>query len=449
MIALGPLADYLDVELSLWRRSANIRQKIGLAARSVKSEYRDDVPKEAGFGGRRKLILSEHDLATRPAKLESDLLEMTAVDNCAAVKIAWRARTVRDNFEAFELMRASPKPAIVICMGEDGLASRVLARKFGAFATFASLGPGQATAEGQISLKEMKRLYRWDALDARSRVFGLIGDPVRHSLSPSIHNAGFQAADINAVYLPFRVDPTYESFKAFMVEVLARPWLDIGGFSVTVPHKEHALRYMQESGRSVDRQSERIGAVNTLVLGVGGEVSGFNTDAAAAMDAIRQLAPGTSGELTGKVAVILGAGGVARAVIAGLTEAGALVTVFNRDAGRAASLAARFGCRAAPWQERITARSALLVNCTSVGMAPHFDESPMPSESVPHHESILDTVYTPRMTRLVREAAASGIPAAGGLGMFIAQAEAQFKLWTGGPVAPGVFARAVEEPIAN
>lgn len=445
MIELGPSADYVDVELALWRRSANIRQKIGLALRRWGHDLTEGVREQFRYGGPQKLILSEHNMATRPATLHADLLEMTAVEACAAVKVAWRARTVRDNFEAFELMRASPMPAIVICMGEDGVASRVLAKKFGAFATFASLGPGQATAEGQISLTEIKNLYRWDAIDSNTCVFGLIGDPVGHSLSPRVHNAGFQAADVNAVYLPFRVDPAYESFKAFMVEVLARPWLDVGGFSVTLPHKENALRFTREIGGQVDARALRIGAVNALVVDAGGNVSAFNTDAPAAMRAIRELAPWTASDLNAREVVVLGAGGVARAVISGLTEAGASVTVFNRDAERGAEVASHFGCRAAPWQERVESRSALLVNCTSLGMASKYDESPMPAESLAHHDSVFDTVYTPRVTKLIHDATARGIPAAGGLGMFIAQAEAQFTLWTGRPAPVEVFGKAAHE----
>src|ERR1043166_3996123 len=235
LIELAPVADYLDVELELWRRSANVRQKISLAM------HRRGVVENARI---RRLILSKHDQKERPPTLQKDFLEMIDEPHCDVPKIAFRARTVRDNFEAFEFMRTSLKQSIAICMGYDGLVSRVLAKKCQAFATFASAEGGKATAPGQLTIKELRQLYRWGAIGPATAVYGLIGNPIAHSMSPHIHNAAFTVKGMDAVYLPFRVDSTYESFKAFMVETLARPWLDFGGFSVTIPHKEHAKRFV-------------------------------------------------------------------------------------------------------------------------------------------------------------------------------------------------------------
>ena len=243
LIELGPIADYIDVELATWRRSANVRHKIGLAQKRAGHVSQADGKEEIYLASKRKLVFSRHDIQGRPPRLQTDVLAMLSEPSCSIVKLAWQARTVRDNFEAFELMCTSPKPAIVICMGADGLLSRILARKFGAFATFASTNEKNGTAPGQMSVGQMKDLYRWDAIDAATAVYGLIADPVAHSLSPVVHNAAFAAMGCNGVYLPMRVDASYESFKAFMVEVLARPWLDFRGFSVTVPHKEKRLAF--------------------------------------------------------------------------------------------------------------------------------------------------------------------------------------------------------------
>ena len=445
LVELGPLADYIDVELALWRRSANIRQKIALALQRAGHISQSGGVEEIEHAARRRLLLSKHDQATRPATLHADFLEMAGTVECHALKIAWRARTVRDNFEAFDLLQSSPKPAIVICMGVDGIPSRVLARKFGAHATFASVESGQETAAGQITIGEMKRNHRWDTIDAQTRVFGLIGDPVRHSLSPHTHNAAFEDAAINAVYLAFRVAPSFESFKAFMVEALDRPWMDWGGFSVTTPHKENALRFVRDRGGSIDPLAARIGSVNTLAVSADGGLSAFNTDQSAAMACIAKLYNCPVAQLAGKSVAILGAGGVARAIIAGVVDSGAQVTVFNRDFERARTLAEQFKCKAAPWSDRVTARSSLLVNCTSVGLAPETDASPLPTESITLHSAIMDKIYNPFTTRLVREASEQGVPAIGGLDMFLRQAATQFTIWTGRTVSVAKMNEAAQD----
>jgi 3-dehydroquinate dehydratase/shikimate dehydrogenase len=441
MIALSPLAAYLDVEWATWQRSANIRQKINLAverASEAAAETTDEAPCRAG-----RLILSRHDLQGRPPKLLADLLAMFSEPACAVPKFAWRARTVRDNFEAFELMRTSPRPVVIICMGEDGLPSRVLAKKFGAFATFASPAAGTETAPGQLSVGQLRNLYRWDAIDEQTRLYGVIGNPVRHSLSPAVHNAAFAAAGLNAVYLPLRVDRSYESFKAFMVEVLARPWLDFRGFSVTVPHKENAARFLREAGGRLDDLARRLDAVNTIVISPDGALAGYNTDYGAALETLQRGLPGEQARLAGIRAAVLGAGGVARAVAAALVEAGARVTIFNRTAARAEALAASCSCEWEPWEERLACRHGLIANCTSVGMAPDVETSPIPAAALKPGMIVFDSVYAPRRTKLLRDAAACGCTALDGLTMFAAQAEAQFRFWTNSDAPPGLYARVV------
>ncbi len=474
LIELGPLADYIDVELALWQRSANIRQKIGLAlfrrgdgeVGSRKSEQGGcSVPRSAFRPPRsafrrsavvglsasrpRRLILSRHDHAGRPATLSADLLAMCGEPLCDVPKLAWRARTVRDNFEAFELMRDSPRPVLAICMGSHGLASRVLAKKFGAFGTFSALAAGLETAVGQLTLAEMRRRYRWDAVDSQTVVYGLIGEPIAHSLSPIVHNAGFDAAQINAVYLPFEVSPGYEPFKAFMVEALARPWLDLRGLSVTIPHKENALRFIRESGGDIDESSSRIGAINTICIQPNGRLVGRNTDDAAALDCICKVFGRDAKDLKGLRTSVLGAGGVARAVVAALAAHGAEVTIFNRTGDKAAALAAEFGCRHRPWDEREKAAADLLVNCTSVGLWPAVGESPMPATALNPPMAIFETVYRPVQTRLLQDARQRGCLTMDGLSMFLHQAQAQFKLWTGRPVLKDAFRKAVAALMAQ
>ncbi len=452
LIDLAPVADFIDVELATWRRSANIRGKIRLALGRTGA----DTPAAGQEGTTRPvprgLILSAHDFSARPPTLQADLLAMLDAsepphrDN-RIPKLAWRARTVRDCFEAFELMRQGPCPMIAICMGAHGVLSRILAPKFGAFATFAALTPDCETAPGQLTLAVLKDIYRWDTINANTRVYGVIGDPVEHSLSPRAHNAAFAQTAENAVYCPIQVNPSYESFKAFLAEVLARPWLDFRGFSVTLPHKENALRYIRETGGRIDPLADRIGAVNTLTLTAEGDLAGHNTDGPAALSAIRSSLARTSGTragLAGLRVAVLGAGGVARAVAAGLVDAHADVTLFNRTEAKARSLAGTLGCRQLPWNDRVHTEASLIVNCTSVGLWPAVHASPMPAEALTPAMSVFDTVYHPAETQLIRDAARRGCTTIDGLTMFALQAQAQFALWTGHTLPPAVFRRAAE-----
>jgi 3-dehydroquinate dehydratase/shikimate dehydrogenase len=176
-------------------------------------------------------------------------------------------------------------------MGDAGTISRILAKKFGAFLTFASLSAEAATAPGQLTIGDMKSLYRWDALGPHTKVYGVVAHPVRHSLSPAIHNAAFTAVGYDGVYLPMLVEPDYQGFKSFMEDFLKFPGLDLSGLSVTIPHKNNALRYLEETGAAIEAMAQRIGAVNTIVIRRSGEgeplLSGKNTDYAAILDSLR------------------------------------------------------------------------------------------------------------------------------------------------------------------
>src|SRR5262249_49092720 len=159
-------------------------------------------------------------------------------------KIVWAARSVRDNLEAFEMLRHQDKPTIALCMGEAGVISRILAPKFNAFLTFATLRSNEATAPGQPSPEDLLNIYRFRDIKPSTRVYGVVGHPISHSLSPHIHNENFTAEDDDAVYVPFFVAPSYEAFKAFMETYGREEWFGLAGLSVTLPHKEHAFRYL-------------------------------------------------------------------------------------------------------------------------------------------------------------------------------------------------------------
>jgi 3-dehydroquinate dehydratase/shikimate dehydrogenase len=436
----GGRARYVDVELEALRRFAPLRAAAQRVGESV--------------------ILSAHDTKERPPDLLRRAAVMAREPAARIVKIAWRARSLRDNLEAFDLVAESRGPMIALCMGPFGLPSRVLAPKFGAFLTFASDRPGAETAPGQPTVEELRELYRFGAIGRGTAVYGVIGWPVAHSMSPRLHNAGFAAAAHDGVYLPLPVPPEYEHFKATVGAMLDHAQLGFRGASVTIPHKEHLMRFVRERGGDVDGVAQRIGAANTLVVAEDGRLEAINTDAPAALAALcagMGIAPSA---LAGRRVAILGAGGAARAVAASLVEAGATVVVFGRTAERAGALvrdvsAPLLGRRSqTPLPPASRGRIAvgrpdaiacgcfeIIVNCTPVGMSGGGaeDRSPLPPEMpLGPDVTVFDTVYAPTRTPLLRTAAAAGARTIGGAGMLLRQAALQFEAWTARP-APEAY----------
>lgn len=398
---------------------------------------------------RSRLILSAHDFTGRPADLDRRLLAMAQEPGVRVLKAAWAARSLRDNLQAFEAIERRLGPTAALCMGEAGLASRVLAKKFGGFVTFAAAdrAPGSSTAPGQPTIADLKQRYRWDALGPETRVYGVIGDPVGHSKSPALHNAGFEATRFDGVYLPMPIPAGYEHLKATLSAWLDHPSLHFRGASVTIPHKTDLLRFAEQRGAAIDPLAARIGAANTLIVEDGGALAVRNTDCDAALGVVRAALP-AGRTLAGARVAVLGAGGVARAVVAGFADAGAAVTVFNRSVDKAQALAEAFDSHAAPLAEAGAFEADVWINATSIGMqtaddpAPETSPLPDPPASWGPSTVVFDTVYTPPETRLLRDAAAAGCVTVGGTAMFLAQAAAQFEAWTGADAPAAVFAPA-------
>ncbi|XAM01332.1 shikimate dehydrogenase [Phycisphaeraceae bacterium D3-23] len=430
---------YFDVELAAYQRSANLRQKIHLVADHPGQEQ----PRERGAG----LILSSHDFEQRPSDLLRRVADMAEQEGCRVVKVAWYARSLRDNLEAFELLAAKHKPTIALCMGEFGLPSRVLAKKFGALLTFASLGEDEETAPGQPTIRQLKQRYRWDHIGQATKVYGVIGDPVAHSMSPAIHNAGFDAAGYDGVYLPLRIPPEYEHFKATADAWLNDPRLDFRGASVTIPHKQNLLRFVEEFGGEVEPLAARIGAANTLHKRDDGTLYAGNTDYAALLDAVCDARSMSRQELDGDSVGIIGAGGAARAAVAAFSAYHCNVHIYNRSLDKAQALAESFDQEAHPLDELGGSVHDILINCTPVGMHPHVDVSPI---DLTHRTSdleqpplVFDTIYNPHETRLLRDAKALGCKTIPGLEMFVRQAATQFELWTGHDAPIDMFRQVV------
>ncbi len=422
------------------------------AAREAGAAYVDvelaSFQASGGLGFPTPLVLSAHDFKGRPDRLYNLLNELQS-SPADIQKVVWMARSIRDNLEVFEILLQRAKPTIALCMGQAGLISRVLAKKFNAFLSFASLEEGTGTADGQISLAQMKRLYRWDALHPGTKVYGVVASPVAHSMSPAVHNAAFDAVGHDGVYLPLLVEAGYERFKAFMETFLLLKELDLSGLSVTLPHKENALRYLKEKGAQIEPLAQRIGAVNTIVIdrqGPAPVLRGFNSDYAAILDSITAALGIEPEGLKGRAVAVLGAGGTGRTAVAALAEHGAEVTIYNRTRRRAEELAREFGAQAEDWSKLAQSRAAIYFNATSIGMSPNVEESPFGQDTPPFRagDLVFDAVYNPMETRLLRQATAAGARTIGGVEMFVRQAAAQFEAWTGRPAPTQVMRTIVE-----
>lgn len=251
-------------------------------------------------------------------------------------------------------------------------------------------------------------------IDAQTELYGIIGNPVRHSLSPIIHNGAFRRMGLNAVYLAFEVNDLEEAIGGVRE-------LGLRGVSVTLPFKTQILPYLDQ----IEGVASKIRAVNTI-LNEGGRMIGHNTDWEGALQALE-----TKVDLKGKRVILLGAGGAARAIGFGLKEKGCQVIIFNRSQNRAKILAKELGCFHHPLSSFEEMDGDILVNATSVGMYPLDAESPIPKEILEEGMVVMDIVYRPLQTRLLREAAERGCMTIDGLEMLAHQGAAQLEIWTG------------------
>ncbi len=377
-----------------------------------------------------RLILSAHDFNGPFPDLAALYAEIYECCPSAVVKIVYTANHINECFVGIDLLKNKKGDAIVLCMGAAGMITRVLAKKYGSLVTFGSLSDSAATAPGQLGVKELKERYRFDSIDADTKVFGVIGNPVGHSLSPAIFNACFDEQGVNAVYLPILLEGEKESFNEFMGNIECRD-AGFAGFSVTLPHKAHALDYVEQSGDQLEALAATIGAVNTLKIGFSSLVSGYNTDYAGAMNALLAAMGIDKHGLHNVKAAVLGAGGVARAIVAGLTDVGAKVVVYNRTVAKAKSLAEEFKCSFASIDEAAMTDATVVINCTSIGMHPNVDAAALPADSVSSEMVVFDTVYNPLETLLLKHAKDAGAKPVTGAEMFVRQAMAQYKIFTG------------------
>lgn len=388
-----------------------------------------------------RIICSHHDFIGVPSNLD-DIYKRMASTPARILKLALQADDVTDCIPIFKLLaraRSENREMIAIAMGPAGIATRILGPSRGAFLTYAALDEKSANAPGQLTVDELRTLYRIYKIDRETQIMGLVGLPVTHSLSPQMHNAAFESAGVNAVYIPFPVRDI-ASFMRRMIHPHTREidW-NIRGLSVTAPHKNAVMTCLDR----IDRAAMEIGAVNTIVVEEDG-LHGYNTDAEAF---IQTISP-EFGELRDARCALIGSGGAASAVLWGLRQAGAEVTVFARDKNKAAALGQRFQVPSQPLAEASFGEFDLVVNATPLGTSgPLEGETPATADQLRGARLACDLVYNPQETRFLREARAAGCKTLGGMPMLVRQAAEQFSLWTKIPAPEKVMLQVAIEAL--
>jgi 3-dehydroquinate dehydratase/shikimate dehydrogenase len=402
------------------QRLTLLREAIIAGAEYVDLE--EDVAKSIRRYGKTKRIISYHNFEETPIDLYDIHRRMTQCDP-DIIKIVTMANTPADNVRMLEMVSAAKIPTVGFCMGEMGTVSRILCGRFGSPFTYASFSREREMAPGQLSYAEVRNLYRFPRIDRNTRIFGVIGDPIAQSKSPLIHNAAYRKLGLNAVYIPLRIPPDVlqESLREY-------ERLGIEGFSVTIPHKEGVLQFASQ----IDAETDIMGAANTLYRR-DGQWHATNTDAPAAIESLQAALKksGSVPDLAGRKVLMLGCGGVSRAIGHSLVRSGAAVTLTNRSRERGRQLAAELGCQFTSWENRGAETCEILINCTPLGMHPNLDETPFEQHWLNDTTLVFDTIYNPEQTLLLKQARERGCPTLGGMDMFIGQAALQFELFTG------------------
>lgn len=375
------------------------------------------------------LIVSWHNYEGTPL-LEPVLRRMMKVP-ADAYKLVTTAKKPSDAAKVLGLQKAHPKvPMILLAMGEVGFATRVLCNAQGSIYTYAAPNSVEGTAAGQISARMLRQTYRIDKITKAAKIYGVVADPVRHSLSPAVHNRAFQARRLDAVYLPFLVQPAH--LKDFLTLCDSLP---VQGFSVTIPHKLRIMRYLDV----IDPLARRIGAVNT-VWKKAGKWRGTNTDAAAVTKPLAKRV-----KLNRSTVLLVGNGGAARSAAFALGDAGAKVVITGRNPDRVRALAKMCGAEPMLKEHLNGKKYDALVHATPMGMWPHMNECFF--DGVVPAEVIFDMVYNPLETQLMQRAKAQGAEVIPGLEMFLTQAAQQFEIWTGESAPLSVMEKAALEAL--
>ncbi|KAL9430812.1 hypothetical protein AB3S75_026079 [Citrus x aurantiifolia] len=423
-----------------------LRRALDLDVEFVEMDYEvasDPVMSEIIYGrSNTKIIVSSYLNGGGKPTTEKlgDVIACMQATGADVMKLEIAVDSITDLAPVFEMLTHCQVPLIALAVGSRGLISQLLGPKFGGFLVYGSLGG--KSVPGLPTLVSLKQVYQLEHINPDTKIFGLVSNPVGHSKGPILHNPAFRHTRFNGIYVPMLVDDVKEFFRTYS-------GTDFAGFSVGIPHKEPAVACCDE----VHPLAKSIGAVNTIIRRpIDGKLVGYNTDCESAVSAIedalreRQGINGVASHaspIAGKIFVLVGAGGAGRALAFGAKSRGARVIIFNRNYERAKALADAVSGEALHFEylhEFFPEKGMILANASAIGMEPNSDQSPVPKEALKAYELVFDAVYTPRNTRLLREAAEVGATVVSGVEMFIRQALGQFRLFTGG-LAPEDFMR--------
>lgn len=421
----GPLAAQLDI---LTKAALAGCQILDLEVESAEEAKATGINKLRAAGA--ALLISFHDFSrTKSLEQAADRIDVFKPD---FVKVVSTARNLADNLAVLRLIedRSLASHVIGIAMGEEGLVSRVLGPRAGAAFTFASWCDGGETAPGQVKAETLRDVYRLEHLDQATRIFGVAGNPIAHSLSPLLQNAAFRREIVNAVLLPLKT----KSVQDLLTLALELP---LAGCAVTMPLKTEVLPHLA----NMDPLTARIGACNTLRMGADGKLYGFNTDVAGVVRPLERRL-----KLKGARVVVVGAGGAARAAVFGLVEQGAEVLVVNRTHEHAVTLARQAKAKSLKHELLAKQRFDVMINATPCGMAGTKQALPI-AENELNAGLVFDMVYNPLETPLLKLAKSRGIPVVSGLEMFVQQGARQFEIWTGKPAPESEMMRVVEHEL--
>ncbi len=378
------------------------------------------------------VILSFHDFkGTRKLEETWQAMRQYPAD---FFKIISTAKKLSDNLAMLRLLQAHGDRYSIVgfCMGEQGIMSRILCMRAGGAFTFGSAMEGEETAPGQVTSRMLREVYRIDRIDVATKVYGVAGDPISHSLSPVMLNAAFRRENLNAVYLGLQV----KELKDLMNCVREVP---IHGLSITMPYKQAIIEHLDGS----DALTEKIGACNTVIRSAEGKLYGFNTDVAGIIRPLEERML-----LRGARVLVVGAGGAARAAVFGLMERGSDVYIVNRTPQHGQKLAREAKAKYVPWQQLPKLDFDVIVQATPVGMKSSKPEAPLEEKEL-RAKYLFEMIYSPLETRLVKMARARGMHIITGIEMFVHQGARQFEIWTGKPAPAEEMRRAALHAMAQ
>ncbi len=404
----------------------------GARAVDVEIESAEQAPDRLeDLRSRALVIVSYHNYSGTPA-VEVVLRRLTRIP-ADVYKLVTQAQKPSDSFRVLSLVRSHPRtPLIVLAMGEVGFPTRVLSTALGGLSTYAAPQSAEGTASGQVSARRLRNLYHIEKLSRTTKVYGVIGCPLQQSISPAVHNRAFQVRRLDAVYLPFLVQPP--QLKDFFTAAEKMPVI---GLSVTIPHKQKILRYLD----AVDPRARRYGAVNT-VWRKAGKWRGSNTDVDGVLVPLKRHLSLAKSRL-----LVVGNGGAARSAAFALTDEGAKVTIVGRNPDRVRALARSCGAQSLLMEQLDSHHFDALVHATPLGSHPGVAGCFFPGK-IPA-DLIFDMVYNPRETTLCRRAREQGKTVVQGIQMFLEQAARQFELWTGEQAPRAAMEKAALEELAH